>query len=152
LFRAIAMLRVRPAFRFRLRTLMLLVLLAGVALGTERAWRRRQEYLNRAAYHAAEEAKLSADARALAAAFARYSFVLRIPGCGNPRQDAEALKIGMTDCAKRAAEHRRSKEWYLRAASRPWGPGPGPGPGAQAAPAAQPGARPGARLGTPVAL
>jgi hypothetical protein len=116
---------VRLAFRFRLRTLMLLVLLAGVALGTERVWRRRQEYLNRAAYHAAEEANLSALARRAAAVYASYAPLLRKPGCGNPRQYAEALKIVMTDCAKRAAEHRRLKEWYLRAASRPWGPGPG---------------------------
>jgi hypothetical protein len=120
-----AMLRVLPASQFRLRTLILVVLLAGVALGTERAWRRRREYLNRAADHAAAEAKLSAKSRALAAELARLSpWLLRGP-CGNPRRYAEALDGVMTTDAERAAEHGRLKERYLQAASRPWEPGPG---------------------------
>jgi hypothetical protein len=114
-----AMLRVRPALQFRLRTLILTVLLVGVALGAERAWRRRQENLNRAAYHAAAEAKLSAPVRALAAELARYSPPLLIAPCGNARRYAEALKNVMTDLATRAAEHGHLKERYLQAASRP---------------------------------
>jgi hypothetical protein len=120
-----AMLRVRPALRFRLRTLILWVLLVGVALGAERAWRRRQEYLNRAAYHAAAEAKPSAEARALAAELARFPPALLSGPCGNPRRYAEALNRGMTDRATRAAEHGRLKERYLQSASRPWELGPG---------------------------
>jgi hypothetical protein len=120
-----AMLRVRPALQFRLRTLIFTVLLVGVALGAERAWRRRQENLNRAAYHAAEEAKLSAEAGVLANELARYSPALLNGPCGNPRRYAEALKSVMTDVATRAAEHARLKERYLQAASRPWEPGPG---------------------------
>jgi hypothetical protein len=116
------MLRVLSALpsRLRLRTLMLSVLLAGVAFGTERAWRRRQEYLNRAAYHAAAEAKLSAEARALAAELARLSPALLKGPCGNPRRFAEALESVMTDRATRAAEHGHLKGRYLRAASHPW--------------------------------
>ena len=122
---AMAMHRVLPLSRFRLRTLMLLVLLAAVALGTERAWHRRQEYLDRAAYHAAEEAKLSAVANALAAELACYRPLLRRPGCGNPRRYAEALESVMPTVATGAAEHGRLKRRYLRAASRPWKLGPG---------------------------
>jgi hypothetical protein len=120
-----AMLRVRPELQFRLRTLILTVLLVGVALGAERAWGRRQENLNRAAYHAAAEAKLSAEVRTLAAELARYSPALLNGPCGNPRRYAEALKNVTTDLATRAAEHGDLKERYLRAASRPWEPGPG---------------------------
>jgi hypothetical protein len=120
-----AMLRARPALQFRLRTLILMVLLVSVALGAERAWRRRQEYLNRADYHAGEEATLSADARALAAELASYSPALLKGQCGNPRRHAKALKTVMTELATRAAEQRRLKERYLQAASRPWEPGPG---------------------------
>ena len=122
------MLRVRPALRFRLRTLLLCVLLVGVVLGAERTWRRRQEYLARAAFHAAEEAKLSAEARALAAAFARFPPALLSGPCGNPRRYAKALNRGVTDRATRAAEHGRLKERYLQAAGRPWEPGPGTEP------------------------
>ena len=113
------MLRARPALQFRLRTLILTVLLVGVALGAERAWRRRQEYLNKATYHAAAEAKLSAEARALAAELARFSPTLLNGPCGNPRRYANALKSVMTDLATRAAEHGHLKERYLQAASRP---------------------------------
>jgi hypothetical protein len=119
------MLRVRPALQFRLRTLIITVLTVGVALGAERAWRRRQEYLNRAAYHAAAGAKLSADARAVAAELARFPPALLDGPCGNPRRHAKALKGVITDLATRAAEHGRLKEYYLRAASWYWEPGPG---------------------------
>jgi hypothetical protein len=119
-----AMLRVRPALQLRLRTLILTVLTVGVALGAERAW-RRQSYLNRATYHAGAEAKLSADARAVAAELARFSPALLNGPCGNPRRYAKALKNVMTDLATRAAEHRRLKERYLQAASRLWEPDPG---------------------------
>jgi hypothetical protein len=120
-----AMLRVRPALQFRLRTLILMVLLVGVTFGAERVWRRRQEYLNRAAYHASEEATMSADARALAAELASYLPALQKKGqCGNPRRHAQALKTVMTELATSAAEHGRLKERYLQAASRPWEPGP----------------------------
>jgi hypothetical protein len=101
---------------------MLLVLLAAVASGAERAWQRRQEYLEWAAYHAAAEAQLSAEARALAAEFARFRR-LRRP-CGNAVRYARTLNFVMTDRAARAAEHRRLKGRYLRAASCPWAPGP----------------------------
>jgi hypothetical protein len=104
---------------------MLLVLLAAVALGTERAWRRRQEYLDRAAYHAAKEARLSASAKALADELAFYRRLLRQSCLGNPQQDAETRKSLMTTFATRAAEHGRLKRCYLRAASRPWEQGPG---------------------------
>jgi hypothetical protein len=108
---------------------MLSVLLVGVALGTERGWRRRQEYLNRADYHAAAEAKLSAEARALAAELAaRFPPVLLNGPCGNPRRHAKALESVMTNRATRAAEHGRLKERYLWAASRPSGSGPGTEP------------------------
>jgi hypothetical protein len=119
-----AMLRVRPALQFRLRTLILMVLLVSVALGAERAW-RRQSYLNRAAYHTGVEATLSADARALAAELASFSPTLKKGQCGNPRRYAKALKGAMTDLAIRAAEHGRLKDRYLQAASRPWEPSPG---------------------------
>ena len=119
-----AMHRILPASRFRLRTLMLLVLLTAVALGTERAWRRRQEYLGRAAYHAAEEAKLSATAKALAAEVASYRLMLR-RACGNVRRHVEALDSTSTRYATLAAEQGHLKERYLRAASRPWEPSPG---------------------------
>ena len=118
------MLRVRPALQFRLRNLILTVLLVSVALGAEPAWRRR-EYLNRAAYHAAAEAKLSAEARAVADELARFPPALLNGQCGNPRRYAKALKGAMTYLATRAAEHGRLKERYLQAASRPWEPGPG---------------------------
>jgi hypothetical protein len=120
-----AMLRVRPALQFRLRTLIFTVLLVGVALGAERAWRRRQENLSRAVYHAAAEAKLSAEARTLAAEFAKFSSAMLNGPCGNPRRYAEALKNVATDSATRAAEHGHLKERYIRAASRPWEPVPG---------------------------
>jgi hypothetical protein len=122
---AMAMHRVLPASRLRLRTLMLLVLLAAIALETERAWGRRQEYLARAAYHAAAEARLAGEARAFASELARYRPVLRRPGCGNPRRYAEALDSVRATVAARAAAHGRLKERYLKAASRPWEPGPG---------------------------
>jgi hypothetical protein len=120
-----AMLRARPALQFRLRTLILTVLLVGVAFGAERAWRCRQSYLNRAAYHAGEEATMSADARALAAELASVLPTLKKGQCGNPRRHAKALKTVMTELATRAAEHECLKERYLQAASRPWEPGPG---------------------------
>jgi hypothetical protein len=122
-----AMLRVRRALRFRLRTLLLWVLLTGVALGAERA-RRRQEYLGRAAYHAAREAKLSAVARLLAAELARYPPELLKGRCGNPRILADALKGVMTNHLARVAEHGYLKERYLQAAARPWEPVPGSDP------------------------
>jgi hypothetical protein len=121
------MLRALPASRPRLRTLMLLVLLTGVALGADRAWRRRRECLDRAAYHAAEEARLSAEARVLAAELDKLSPSLLSGRCGNPWQYAKAMEGVMTDRATRAAEHGRWKARYLRAASRPWGPCPGTG-------------------------
>jgi hypothetical protein len=122
---AMAMLRARPVLQFRLRTLILTTLLVGVALGAERAWRRRQEYLNRATYHAAAEVKLSAEARALADELARFPPALLNGQCGNPRRYAKALKSVMTDLATHAAEHGRLKERYLQAAaSLPWEPGP----------------------------
>ncbi|MFO0891724.1 MAG: hypothetical protein U0790_21595 [Isosphaeraceae bacterium] len=120
-----AMLRVRPALQLRLHTLVLTVLLVAVALGAERAWRRRQENLNRAVDHAAAEAQLTAEARALAAELARFSPALLNRPCGNSLLRARALKHVMTDRATRAAEHGRFKERYLRAASRPWEPVPG---------------------------
>lgn len=129
------MVRVRPALRFRLSTLMLLVLLAGVALGAAQAWRRRREYLDRAAYHAAAQAKLSAEAKALATDLTRLRPLLA-GSCGNPRRYAQALEGVMADRAAHAAEHGRLKERYLRAASRPWGPDPVTAAGGRAALAA----------------
>ena len=114
-----AMLRARPANQFRLRTLTLLVLLAGVASGTERAWRRRHESLNRAAYHAAEEAKLSAEATVLAAEFARLRRLLN-RSCGNPWRYAEAMKSLMTNCA---SELRSTDVGRNGTSGRPHAPG-----------------------------
>ena len=117
---AIAMLRVRPATRFRLRTLMLCVLFTGVTLGAERAWHRRQECLDRAAYHAAAEAKLSAEASTLAAELAEIPPALLNGSCGNTRRYAEAVKRVMINCATRAGQHGRLKERCLHMASRHW--------------------------------
>ena len=85
-----AMRTVLQAVRPRLRTLMLLVLFVAAALGTERTWRRRREYLGRAAYHAAEEAKRLAQAKVLAVEVAQYRLMLRRP-CGNIRRHVEAM-------------------------------------------------------------
>jgi hypothetical protein len=97
-------------------------MLAGVVLGAERTWRRRQEYLNRAAYHATLEAKLSAQAKALAAELAGFPPALLNGSC--LRVHPETLKSVMTNRATRAAQHGRLKERYLQAARCPWEPGP----------------------------
>jgi hypothetical protein len=100
---------------------MLLVLLAAVALGAERA-RHRRGYLDRADYHAAEEARLSAESRALAAELARHRRFMATPGsgrCGNIRPYFQALDRVWIRSTTRAAEHGLLKERCLRAASRP---------------------------------
>jgi hypothetical protein len=95
---------------------MLLVLLCGAAMGGERLHHRRRAYLDRAAYHAAARATVSAPAKraadeasALRAFFKRLSRNGRLP-CGNLQIRLKVLEAVATEMAWEAAEHRRLEQ------------------------------------------
>ncbi|MFO0960200.1 MAG: hypothetical protein U0800_22635 [Isosphaeraceae bacterium] len=115
--------RFMPVFRFRLSHLLLMVLFAGMAMGAERTWNQRRIYLDRAAYHAAEEAKYTRYARLVqveADRMRKYD----IGYCSTYRISAKDYQLMKDDMDKQAEEHASHKERFRRAASRPWERGP----------------------------
>lgn len=93
--------------RFRLRSLMVWIALAALAMGAWETWRRREVYRARAAQHA-REAQEYADVAWGLDRFGRGDDEATTPHAG--------LYWALHDY------HRRLKEKYEQAARRPWSP------------------------------
>jgi hypothetical protein len=101
--------------RFRIRSMLILVAVVVVLLGAEKTRRRWVHYSRRAAFHAAQEARLTKDLR-VADSELKWMERYRIKGptCGNAAQVENAIRRLVPIWAEEAAHHAILKQEYRR--------------------------------------